>query len=77
MTVIQTHAGMPTRGTDGTIEAGNHPHRFCIQGACFEAITAEVFFDWKSGQSKGSNNLPATAAQLSDHARKPYAGWTS
>jgi hypothetical protein len=46
------------------IEALKHPRRFRIQGACFEAITAEVF-DWKSGQSKGSNNLPATAVQLS------------
>ena len=45
--VIQTFAGMPNWGRDGTIAAVNHPPRFRIRGACFEAITAEVFFDWK------------------------------
>ncbi|BCW70924.1 hypothetical protein [Arthrobacter sp. NicSoilB8] len=49
---------------------------FCIRGACFDAITAEVFFHCKSGQSNGPDNFALKAAQLSDHARKPYAGWS-
>ncbi|MBG6192071.1 hypothetical protein IWX64_003040 [Arthrobacter sp. CAN_A212] len=46
------------------------------QAACFEAITAEVFFHWQMGQSDGPTDLPATAAELPATHRKPYPGWT-
>ena len=49
----------------------------CSEGfACFEAVTAEMFFHWASGQSDGPEILPATAAELPDQDRKPYPGWT-
>jgi hypothetical protein len=58
------------------VEGDTSTHWFRSQGACFEAITAEVFFHWASGQSGGPDNLPATAAELPDQDRKPYPGWT-
>jgi hypothetical protein len=62
----------------GTYVEGNTiTHWFRSQGACFEAITAEVFFHWASGQSDGPENLPVTAAGLPDQDRKPYPGWTA
>lgn len=36
-----------------------------------EAITAEAFFHWASGQSQGPENLPATAAGLPEQDRNP------
>ncbi|MHA7224339.1 hypothetical protein ACX80S_18855 [Arthrobacter sp. RHLT1-20] len=44
------------------------------QDACFEAVTAEVFFHWASGQSDGPDNLPTTAAELPEQDRKLYPG---
>ena len=59
------------------VEGDTSTHWFRSQDACFEAITAEVFFHWASGQSDGPDSLPATAAELPDQDRKPYPGWTS
>ena len=50
---------------------------FRSQAACFEAITEEVFFSWKSGQSHGPEDLPEAAAELPSRDRLPYPGWTS
>jgi hypothetical protein len=58
------------------VEGDTSTHWFRSQAACFEAITAEVFFHWASGQSYGPENLPATAADLSQQDREPYVGWT-
>ena len=58
------------------VEGGTSTHWFRPQDACFDAITAEVFFHWASGQSHGPEILPATAAELPDQDRKPYPGWT-
>lgn len=44
------------------------------QEACFEAITAEVFFQFASGQFHVLDNLPAGAAELPEQDRKPYPG---
>ena len=41
------------------------------QDRCLEAITAEAFFHWASGQSQGPENLPATAAGLPEQDRNP------
>lgn len=49
---------------------------FRSRDACFEAITAEMFFHWASGQSDGPGQPPATAAELPDQDRQPYPGWT-
>lgn len=43
------------------VEGDASTHWFRSQDACFEAITAEVFFHWNSGQSDGPDSLPATA----------------
>jgi hypothetical protein len=59
------------------VEGDTATYWFRSQGACFEAVTAEVFFHWASGQSDGPQNLPVTAAELPDQDRKPYPGWTS
>ena len=59
------------------VEGDTSTHWFRSQDACFEAITAEVFFHWASGQSDGPDSLPATAAELPDRNRKPYPGWTT
>jgi hypothetical protein len=58
------------------VEGDTSTHWFRSQDACFEAITAEVFFHWTSGQSDGPDNLPTTAAELPEQDRKPYPGWT-
>ncbi|WP_026533876.1 hypothetical protein [Arthrobacter sp. H14] len=47
------------------------------QSAHFEAITAEVFFHWNMGQADGPENLPATAAELPAHYRRPYTAHSS
>jgi len=59
------------------VEGGTSTYWFRFQDACFEAITAEVFSHWFSGQSDGPDNLPATAAELPEQDRRPYPGWTS
>lgn len=59
------------------VEGDTAAHWFRSRDACFEAITAEVFFHWASGQSDGPDNLPATAAGLPVQDRRPYPGWTS
>ncbi|WP_299170029.1 hypothetical protein [uncultured Arthrobacter sp.] len=59
------------------VEGDTHAHWFRSQEQCFEAITEEVCFHWKTGQSDGPANLPATAAELPTADRKPYPGWTS
>jgi hypothetical protein len=58
------------------VEGATAAHWFRSQNACFEAIAAEVFFHWASGQSDGPENLPATAADLPEQDRNPYPGWT-
>ena len=58
------------------VEGDTATHWFRSQDACFEAITAEVFFHWTSGQSDGPDNLPTTAAELPKQDRRPYPGWT-
>ena len=58
------------------VEGDTSTHWFRAQDACFEAVTAEVFFHWNSGQSHGPDNLPAAAAGLPEQDRKPYPGWT-
>lgn len=58
------------------VEGDTTTHWFRSQDACFEAITAEVFFHWTSGQSDGPDNLPATATALPEQDRKPYPSWT-
>jgi hypothetical protein len=40
----------------------------------WEAITAEAFWWWKSGQSDGPKGLPETAAELPIELRRP-PGW--
>ncbi|MCU1532916.1 MAG: hypothetical protein JWO49_2487 [Arthrobacter sp.] len=40
------------------VEGDTAAHWFRSQDACFEAITAEVFFHWASGQSDGPDHLP-------------------
>ncbi|MGY2747375.1 hypothetical protein [Arthrobacter sp. UYCu723] len=76
--LARTRAGNRDLFGYGTyVEGDTSTHWFRSQGACFEAITAEVFFHWKSGQSHGPDNLPATAAELPGKDRKPYPGWTS
>ncbi|MCT9627246.1 hypothetical protein HWD94_19315 [Pseudarthrobacter equi] len=59
------------------VEGDTSTYWFRSQDACFEAITAEVFFHWTYGQSDGPENLPTTAAELPEQDRRPYAGWTS
>jgi hypothetical protein len=59
------------------VEGDTSAHWFRSQEACFEAITAEVFYHWASGQSDGPDNFPATAAELHVQDRKPYPGWTA
>ncbi|RNL55664.1 hypothetical protein [Arthrobacter oryzae] len=59
------------------VEGDTSTYWFRSQDACFEAITAEVFFHWAFGQSHGPDHLSATAAELPDLDRKPYPGWTS
>ncbi|MGM7774493.1 hypothetical protein ACSVHC_00470 [Arthrobacter sp. KNU-44] len=49
-------------GTD--VEGDTTNHWFRSQDACFEAITAEVFYHWTSGQFEGPDNLPDTADRL-------------
>ena len=56
------------------VEGDTSTHWFRSQDACFEAITAEVFFHWGSGQSDGPDSLPDTAADLPEQDRKPYPG---
>jgi hypothetical protein len=51
-------------GNSGSTRGDTSAYWFRAQDACFEAITAEVFFHWSSGQSDGPDNLPATAAGL-------------
>ncbi|MET3721210.1 MULTISPECIES: hypothetical protein [unclassified Arthrobacter] len=58
------------------VEGDTSTYWFRAQAACYEAITAEVFFHWASGQSDGPDSLPAAAAELPDRDRKPYPGWT-
>lgn len=58
------------------VEGGTSSRWFRSQESCFEAITDEVFFHWKNGQSHGPENLPATAAELSSGDRLPY-DWAS
>jgi hypothetical protein len=58
------------------VEGDTATHWFRCQDACFEAITAEAFFHWASGQSHGPDHLLATAAELPAKDRKPYPGWT-
>lgn len=58
------------------VEGDTSIHWFRSQDACFEAITAEVFFHWTAGQSDGPETLPATPAELPRKYRKPYPGWT-
>jgi hypothetical protein len=59
------------------VEGDTSTYWFRSQNGCFEAITAEVFFHWASGQSDGPDNLPTTAAGLPDQYRKPHPGWTT
>ncbi|WP_427008158.1 hypothetical protein [Pseudarthrobacter sp. H2] len=59
------------------VEGDTATHWFRSQDACFEAVSAEVFYHWISGQSDGPDSLPATAAVLPEQDRKPYPGWTS
>lgn len=72
-----------TRDKDGElfgygiyVEGDTSTHWFRTQDACFEAITAEVFFHWASGQSHGPDNLPDTAGGRPPEHRKPCPGWT-
>lgn len=58
------------------VEGDTATYWFRSQDACFDVITAEVFFHWASGQSDGPDNLPDTAAGLPEQDRKPYPGWT-
>lgn len=58
------------------VEGDTSTHWFRSQDACFEAITAEDFFHWTSGQSDGPDNLPTIAAELPEQDRKLYPGWT-
>ena len=58
------------------VEGDTATYWFRSQEACFEAITAEEFFHWASGQSDGPENLSATAAGLPAQDRRPYPGWT-
>lgn len=53
------------------VEGDTAAHWFRSQNACFQAITAEVFFHWSSGQSHGPDHLPATAAEQPDQDRGP------
>lgn len=53
------------------VEGDTATHWFRSQDACFQAITAEVFFHWASGQSDGPENLPATAAGLPTRTAGP------
>lgn len=46
------------------VEGDTFTHWFRCQDDSFDAITAEVFFHWASGQSDGPDNLPAAAADL-------------
>lgn len=73
-----------TRDEDGElfgygtyVEGDTSAHWYRSQTACFEAITAEVFFHWQMEQSDGPKVLPATAGELPDADRKPYLGWTN
>lgn len=59
------------------VEGDTASYWFRSQKACFEAITTEVFFHWNSGQSDGTDNLPATAVGLPEQDRRPYPGWTN
>lgn len=52
------------------VEGDTATHWFRSQDACFEAITAGVFFHWASGQSDGPDNLPATPGRDSRRARQ-------
>ena len=54
------------------VEGDTRASWFRSQEACFEAITEDVFFHWKSGQSHGPQNLPMTAAELPAGDRRPY-----
>lgn len=58
------------------VEGDTSTHWFRSQEACFEAITAEVFFHWNAGQFHCPHNLPETPADLPEQNRKPYPGWT-
>jgi hypothetical protein len=64
-------------GYGTNVEGDTATHWFRSQGACFEAITTEVFFHWQLGQSDGPTVLPVTAAELPTADRKPYPGWTN
>ncbi|MDF9279098.1 hypothetical protein P4U43_15015 [Arthrobacter sp. EH-1B-1] len=54
------------------VEGDTRAHWYRSQEACFEALTEDVFFHWKSGQSHGPQNLPPTAAGLAARDRQPY-----
>lgn len=54
------------------VEGDTRSRWFRSQEACFEAITEEVFFHWKSGQSDGPADLPDTAADLPGKYCRPY-----
>ncbi len=75
--VARTHDSPEELFGYGTcVEGDTSTYWYRSQDACFEAITAEVFFHWTAGQSAGPDNLPATAAALPEQDRKPYPGWT-
>lgn len=61
-------------GCGTCVEGDTSTHWFRSQDACFEAVTADVFFHWTSG---GPDDLPAIAAQPPEPDRKPYPGWTT
>ncbi|MCY0905763.1 hypothetical protein [Arthrobacter sp. H14-L1] len=44
-------------GYGAYVEGDTATYWFRAQDACFEAITADVFFHWTSGQSDGPDNL--------------------
>jgi hypothetical protein len=57
----------------GTYVEGDTSTRwFRSQDQCFAAITEEVFFHWKSGQSDGPPDLPEAAVELPSRYRLPY-----
>lgn len=54
------------------VEGDTRSHWFRSQDQCFAAITEEVFFHWKNGQSDGPADLPETTADLPARYRQPY-----
>ncbi|MBP3042903.1 hypothetical protein KKR91_07775 [Arthrobacter jiangjiafuii] len=71
----QTDAEGPLFGYGLYNEGATETHWFRSQAVCHEAITEAVFDFWKSGQSRGPEDLPEAAAELPSRYRKPYFGW--